>query len=122
MIKELKKYLLKAIKLQNYISSSRQLQIQFSEIMNNERKPYFLLAFALNIENYLKSSAAARISVSGNTLGGQPPDAGEFSKICKRFRKNIAQMYDFILISKMIKHCVKISRVLAKNTIGLEIF
>ena len=52
------------------------------------------------IVRYLRNTAAPpRYRFEGNTLGGRlsmvlgrsPPDAGEFSKICKRFLKKIAK-------------------------------
>ena len=59
--------------------------------------------------------------VQGRGSGGQsPPDAGEFSKICKKFPKKVATYAVFspILQKNISKPCVTFSLVWTKNTVG----
>ena len=87
--------------------------------------------FFLNSHKRLSFSGAARISVRGETLGSRPskgsgggrspPDAVEFSKICKQFLKKIAKMHYISVVLKILsKPCVNFSRVWTKNEVVEE--
>ena len=55
----------------------------------------------------------------GEEAESPPPDAGEFSKICKEILRKLQKG---IILSYFSKLCVKFLRVWTKNTIAWEIF
>ena len=95
------------------------LHIELEEIKNT--KGYEALAYGG--KNFKVQVYGRPRRGSGGGGGGAPRASENFSKICKRFLKEFAQMDYFRLFSKYFKNpALNFREFGPKNTIGWEIF